>query len=393
MSIPEGEASTSRSAAVWQLVERGAWRGALLGAVTGPLLIVFTVFVISGDEDIGTAVGWALIVLFYAAIPAGLIGAIVGAICGALAAGFVPVAARLNTKWDLKTPPKVLLASAGAAGGTVGGLSIYGCVLLIDPLWLYWLPWFPVVAIIITTIATAVQKNTSFVSPHTDHFERMPQRPALRSGTSPLVAGALIAVFVVVLALIARPSWDRDTPYSGGGEYNDEYEYEDEYDSGDGYIPGDPTAAPDTTTLPPIHLTQPSTTYSQALLIPLIQGLADRTIAAAGPIDDPAIPAGTTSFPVSVQECANNGLPSQTGTLEVGFDTADPVASLDRVRELWSGEGYELYESAVNAKGDPVDAAATVTARGADPLPASALSLRIYEGFLILRIDGLCSAP
>jgi hypothetical protein len=41
--------------------------------------------------------------------------------------------------------------------------------------------------------------------------------------------------------------------------------------------------------------------------------------------------------------------------------------------------------------GDQVlDPALAAYATGADPLPAASLSIRIYDGFLILFVEGLC---
>jgi hypothetical protein len=60
------------------------------------------------------------------------------------------------------------------------------------------------------------------------------------------------------------------------------------------------------------------------------------------------------------------------------------------VRALWMAEGYQLYERTVNAKGDPLTPGTSVSARGADPQVASSLLLRIYDGYLILDVAGLC---
>jgi hypothetical protein len=155
--------------------------------------------------------------------------------------------------------------------------------------------------------------------------------------------------------------------------------------------PSDPWVTPaPVTPLPDVTLPPPTSTYSSDELTTLLQELVDETFEAAGPIDDPEIPVETQTFPVIVGECMEGGVPGQTAYLTVGFDTADVSQSLERVRALWMAEGYQLYERTENAKGDPLTPGTSVSARGADPQVASSLLLRIYDGYLILDVAGLC---
>jgi hypothetical protein len=183
-----------------------------------------------------------------------------------------------------------------------------------------------------------------------------------------------------------------------------------------GLRPGDPTAAPvyqvpepyspddgapgeastpepsitPSPVAPPVEVPPPSTTYTIGTLTTELQVLVDATFAAAGPIVDPAIPPETQTFAVSAGECYVGAYTGQTARLEVGFDTADIQQSLDRVRALWAAEGYELYERTTNAKGEVLDPSIAVNATGADPQPAATLGIRVYDGFLILNVEGLC---
>lgn len=153
-------------------------------------------------------------------------------------------------------------------------------------------------------------------------------------------------------------------------------------------LPGEASTPPPP--LVPIEVPPPSTTYTPSELTAELQALVDATFATAGPIVDPAIPTETQTFAVSAGECYLGDVTGYTAQLEVGFDTADVQQSLDRVRTLWAAEGYELYDRTENAKGETLDPAIAVDARGTDPQPAASLGMRIYDGFLILNVEGLC---
>lgn len=164
-------------------------------------------------------------------------------------------------------------------------------------------------------------------------------------------------------------------------------------DPSDPYDP-EPEPAPSAAApLPSAEFPPPSTTFTPEGLVESLQVLVDDTFAAAGPIVDPAIPPEMQTFEVhNVVECVAGGESGQTATLQVGFDTADVTQSLDRARTLWDDYGYELYDVTTNAGGDALDPTLAVNARGTDPQPASQLQLRIYDGFLILDVTGLCVA-
>jgi hypothetical protein len=153
-------------------------------------------------------------------------------------------------------------------------------------------------------------------------------------------------------------------------------------------VPGE-ASTPEPAALP-VEVPPPSGTYTPSGLATQLQALVDATFAAAGPIVDPAIPVETQTFAVSAGECYVGQYTGQTARLEVGFDTADVEASLERVRSLWLAEGYELSERTTNAKGEALDPSIAVNASGKDPLPAATLGIRIYDGFLILNVEGLC---
>jgi hypothetical protein len=151
----------------------------------------------------------------------------------------------------------------------------------------------------------------------------------------------------------------------------------------------EPTVTPEPVA-PPVEVPPPSSTYTLSALTTELQALVDATFVAAGAIVDPAIPPETQTFAVSAGECYVGAYTGQTARLEVGFDTADVEQSLDRVRALWAAEGYELYERTTNAKGEVLDPSIAVNASGTDPQPAATLGIRVYDGFLILNVEGLC---
>jgi hypothetical protein len=156
-------------------------------------------------------------------------------------------------------------------------------------------------------------------------------------------------------------------------------------------VPAVPSATPaPVTPVPAATMAPPTSTYSIDELTILLQELVDATFAAAGPIDDPAIPVETQTFAVVVGECMEGGVPGRTAYLSVGFDTGDVAQSLERVRALWTSEGYALYERSVNARGDILTPGTSVSATGADPQVATSLFLRISADYLILDIAGLC---
>ncbi|MCU1407550.1 MAG: hypothetical protein JWQ43_3853 [Glaciihabitans sp.] len=131
------------------------------------------------------------------------------------------------------------------------------------------------------------------------------------------------------------------------------------------------------------------TNFTQDELRSAMQELVDSTMDTAGPIDDQSIPAGTRFTPTENVCFSGDETGMQLG-LEVGFNTVDDAAGLERVRALWAADGYELHDRTVNAKGDELDPTTRVDATGAGDLPGGSLVLRLYDDYLILTVQSIC---
>ncbi|MCU1406880.1 MAG: hypothetical protein JWQ43_3183, partial [Glaciihabitans sp.] len=148
---------------------------------------------------------------------------------------------------------------------------------------------------------------------------------------------------------------------------------------------------PDPVTAPQV-VTSLSTYYTLAELTAAMQFLVDSSMDTAGPIDDPSIPPGTR-VPVNANGCTVDDETGLQLSLDVHFNTVDDAAGLERVRELWAGYGYELYDRADGTDGATLDPASRVDARGDGRLPGNSLALRTSEDNLVLTVSSICINP
>lgn len=111
------------------------------------------------------------------------------------------------------------------------------------------------------------------------------------------------------------------------------------------------------------------------------QQIADLSVQAAGPIDDPNIAPGTTSFPVYPVECLD--APGGQADYEVWFTVADATAGIARVRALWEANGYTLDPTSSDGRygyvGDPAG-------------PVDLVSIEDKSGTIKLRVASVCAA-
>ena len=122
-----------------------------------------------------------------------------------------------------------------------------------------------------------------------------------------------------------------------------------------------------------------STTFTIDELETVMQQLADESIAVLGPIDDPEIPEGIQSYPVTRQDC---GAGTTRVIFEAWFGTADNAAGVARIDDYWLSLGYTVR-----------GAGGSVQAAGRDPLPAEQLDVGTMswrEDALRLRLSSLC---
>lgn len=138
-------------------------------------------------------------------------------------------------------------------------------------------------------------------------------------------------------------------------------------------IPLDPAAGlPDTPEL--------STAFTKDALMTAMQQLADDSFATAGPINDPAIPAGTQPYAVQSEPCGTTGV---RVTLDAWFATGANAAGIARIKPYWESLGY----TALSEPGH-------VAAAGREPLPAQSLDLLQTwdDDDLRLRLTSVCVA-
>jgi hypothetical protein len=109
------------------------------------------------------------------------------------------------------------------------------------------------------------------------------------------------------------------------------------------------------------------------------QEISDLTVAVAGPINDPNIAPGTTSFPVYAVDCL--GAPGQQVDHEVWFTVDDVSGGIDRVRALWESKGYTLDPESTPGRhgyvGDPSG-------------PVDLVSVEDKDGTIKLRVASVC---
>lgn len=109
--------------------------------------------------------------------------------------------------------------------------------------------------------------------------------------------------------------------------------------------------------------------------------IADLSIAAAGPINDPAIPAGTTSFPVYPVGCGN--LDGARVEYEMWFMVDDVPGGIERVRAMWEANGYVL---------DPTSSEGRYGYTGPATGPVDVVSIENKSGTVKLRVESVCTA-
>jgi len=110
------------------------------------------------------------------------------------------------------------------------------------------------------------------------------------------------------------------------------------------------------------------------------QQFSDLTVEAAGPIDDPAIAPGTTSFPVYPVGCVS--APGVQVDAEVWFRVEDVPAAIDRVRAVWEAAGYTL---------DPTSSPGRFGYIGPVSGPVDIVSIENKMGVLKLRVASVCT--
>jgi hypothetical protein len=110
------------------------------------------------------------------------------------------------------------------------------------------------------------------------------------------------------------------------------------------------------------------------------QQISDLSVQAAGPIDDPDIAPGTTSFPVYPVGCMN--VVGGQVDAEVWFRVDDVPAAIERVRALWEANGYTL---------DPTSSPGRFGYVGPATGPVDVVSIENKQGVVKLRVASVCT--
>jgi hypothetical protein len=122
-----------------------------------------------------------------------------------------------------------------------------------------------------------------------------------------------------------------------------------------------------------------STAFTLDQAIAASQEISDLTVAVAGPINDPNIAPGTTSFPVYAVDCLE--APGKQVDHEVWFTVDDVAGGIDRARTLWESKGYTLDPESTPGRygyiGDPTGAVDLV-------------SIEDMNGTIKLRVASVC---
>ena len=142
----------------------------------------------------------------------------------------------------------------------------------------------------------------------------------------------------------------------------------------------DPDAEiPDEAFLVP-HRTQASTAFGPDGLVAEVQARVDEAMATVGPVRDEALPPGTATFPVVVATCG--GVAGTTMvSLDVWFRVADIDAGLERLRALWTTQGYTL---------DPTSSEDRIGFTGADPSPVLLWTFEDWDGTGRITVHSVC---
>ncbi|WP_411700706.1 hypothetical protein [Conyzicola sp.] len=408
-------------------------RGTLLGAVCG---VVGGLLAIVVGAVISAFVGSLEVLVFalYALIPAAFVGGVVGAAAGFVSAALAVVA--LEAAARLPRPTERAgrtAASVGAALGSAGALVAVG--MLYAPL--RDLAWVWVVTLIVAPITAGVAARiawTSLDEPSADDPVSARERWSWRLLLVGFALGT--AAFAQSIVLIADPYWrgwggqpDSGAPVQGlmalivvasvaapllvvGVRFTPNRTtgtvvaalgvvgalflaaslgiaglapMEDRAGSAPSF-PAEP-ALPDLQEAPPAEVVEPAppeeatTLFTLADITAAGQAQVDGTIAVVGPIDDPAIPAGTTTFPVFIGGCGN--LAGGAVSFEVWFLVDDLPGGFARVRDEWLAQGFTLDE--------PKSSAHVVATGGADSA-IRGMSLEDKDGTVRFVVQSACVA-
>jgi len=139
-----------------------------------------------------------------------------------------------------------------------------------------------------------------------------------------------------------------------------------------------PSAVAPVAPLPPLEA---STRFSEADIVAAGQAQVDATIAAVGPIDDPAIPAGTTTFPVGIGGCGN--LAGGRVNFEVWFLVDDLAGGFARARDAWTAAGFVPAETGVDGSVEVV---------GGPDSAIDRMTLEDKEGTVKFTVQSVCVA-
>lgn len=110
------------------------------------------------------------------------------------------------------------------------------------------------------------------------------------------------------------------------------------------------------------------------------QQISDLSVQTAGPIDDPDIAPGTTSFPVYPVGCINQ--PGGQVDAEVWFRVDDVPAAIERVRAMWEANGYTL---------DPTSSPGRFGYTGPVSGAVDLVSIENKSGVVKLRVASVCT--
>jgi MFS family permease len=126
----------------------------------------------------------------------------------------------------------------------------------------------------------------------------------------------------------------------------------------------------------------PTTAFTPDQLIAEVQARVDEAMSTVGPVRDEALPPGTTTFPVVVGTCG--GVEGTTMvSLDVWFTVADIDAGLERLRALWTAQGYAL---------DPTSSEDRIGFTGTDPAPVLLWTFEDWDGTGRITVHSVCAS-
>ena len=404
---------------------RGILLGALCGVVGGPVAVVLYVLfaLVFGDAA-------AVFFAFYALVPAGFVGGVTGAATGLAGSGVAVVALLLVERPPATARSRRTAAAVGAALGSAAAIVVVVTVLAAVP---------PTVALVVAPIAAVVAARIASrgidalaVNPRESTRERWSWRVLLAgfvvgetalvlavvvafdpywwswgeqpAGPGPIAAlVSVIVVSAVAAVLLVAGAWltVEKTSLSAaaalvlvaalfvvgalavaGLAYRPER-------SGASYSqpwmptgPAEPEPTPPAVEpVAPVPPPQASTRFTEADIVAAGQAQVDATIAAVGPIDDPAIPAGTTTFPVGIGGCGN--LAGGRVNFEVWFLVDDLAGGFARARDAWTAAGFVPAETGVDGSVEVV---------GGPDSAIERMTLEDKEGTVKFTVQSVCVA-